>query len=69
MPVVHFLNVGDGDCSIMEHGSGRITVLDICNGGSTTQKALLEVFGRQLGFAKTVSAPPTASFFCSPSMS
>ena len=55
MPVVHFLNVGDGDCSIMEHGSGRITVLDICNGGSTTQKALLEALGRQLGIAKTGS--------------
>ncbi len=55
MPVVHFLNVGDGDCSIIQHGSGRITVLDICNGGSTMQKAPLEAFGRQLGIAKTGS--------------
>jgi len=55
MPVVHFLNVGDGDCSIIQHGSGRITVLDICNGGSTTQKALLEAFGRPIGLAKTGS--------------
>lgn len=55
MPVVHFLNVGDGDCSIIQHGSERITVLDICNEGSTTQKVLLEAFGRQLGVAKTGS--------------
>lgn len=53
MPVVHFLNVGDGDCSIIQHGSGRTTVVDICNGGSSTQRALLEAFGRHIGFAKT----------------
>ena len=55
MPVVHFLNVGDGDCSIIQHGSGRITVVDICNGGSTTQKALLEAFGKHIGIARTGS--------------
>ena len=55
MPVVHFLNVGDGDCSIIQYGSGRMTVVDICNGGSSTQKALLEAFGRSAGIAKTGS--------------
>ena len=29
MPVIHFLNVGEGDCSIIEHYSGHITVIDV----------------------------------------
>ena len=57
MPVVHFLNVGDGDCSIIQHGSGRITVVDICNGESATHKALLEEAFNEyaIGIAKTGS--------------
>lgn len=31
MPIVHFLNVKDGDCSIIQHASGRVTVVDVCN--------------------------------------
>lgn len=30
--VVHFLNVGHGDCTVVEHPSGRLTVIDINNG-------------------------------------
>ena len=30
---IHFLNVGHGDCTIIEHDSGRITMIDINNGG------------------------------------
>ncbi len=29
MPRVHFLNVKNGDCSIIQHGSGRVSVLDV----------------------------------------
>lgn len=32
MPTVHFLNVGEGDCSILQHSSGRVTMIDICGG-------------------------------------
>ncbi len=39
MGVVHFLNVKDGDCSIIEHSSGRVSVIDICNGNATAIKA------------------------------
>lgn len=28
---VHFLNVGEGDCTIIEHASGRISVIDLSN--------------------------------------
>lgn len=31
MPTIHFLNVKDGDCSIIEHYSGHKTVIDVCN--------------------------------------
>jgi competence protein ComEC len=32
MPLTaHFLNVGEGDCTIIEHASGRISVVDLSN--------------------------------------
>jgi competence protein ComEC len=32
MPAVHFLNVGNGDCIVIQHGSGRVSMIDICSG-------------------------------------
>ncbi len=31
MATIHFLNVNDGDCSIIEHNSRHVTVIDVCN--------------------------------------
>lgn len=31
MSVIHFLNVLEGDCNIIEHDSGRVTVIDVSN--------------------------------------
>jgi len=31
MPRFHFLNVKNGDCSIIEHGSGHVSIVDVCN--------------------------------------
>ena len=31
MSVIHFLNVLEGDCNIIQHDSGRISVIDVCN--------------------------------------
>ena len=31
MSTIHFLNVQAGDCSIIKHNSGRVTVIDVCN--------------------------------------
>ena len=31
MATIHFLNVKEGDCSIIEHNSGHETVIDVCN--------------------------------------
>jgi competence protein ComEC len=46
MARVHFLNVGNGDCSIIEHNSGRVTVIDICAGNTDEQlkKSMAEIF-------------------------
>jgi len=32
MVKIHFLNVGHGDCTIIEHASGNITMIDVNNG-------------------------------------
>lgn len=57
MPQVHFLNVKDGDCNVIQHYSGHITVIDICNGAS---KLPLIMAPR----ARSVFAPPpTATDF------
>ena len=34
----HFLNVGNGDCSIIEHSSGRVSIIDINKGQSNYEK-------------------------------
>jgi competence protein ComEC len=32
MASVHFLNVAPGDCTIIRHASGRVSMIDICDG-------------------------------------
>ena len=31
MATIHFLNVKQGDCSIIQHNSGRVSMIDVCN--------------------------------------
>lgn len=31
MSVIHFLNVLEGDCNVIQHDSGRTTVIDVSN--------------------------------------
>jgi competence protein ComEC len=35
MGTFHFLDVGHGDCSIIEHASGRVTMIDVCKARAT----------------------------------
>ena len=35
MSTVHFLNVGKGDCTFIQHNSGRTSLIDICKGNYT----------------------------------
>ena len=45
---IHFLNVLNGDCTIIEHETGRISVIDICNGNAPSISQGLEAdFSRQ----------------------
>jgi len=44
MPVhIHYLNVGHGDCTIIEHASGNLTVIDINNGQGIDFDSLTEL--------------------------
>src|SRR6266516_2149925 len=48
MTRIHFLNVGHGDCTIIEHASGNITMIDINNSDSLdddTRQELAEEYG------------------------
>ena len=31
MATIHFLNVTNGNCAVITHNSGRVTVMDVCN--------------------------------------
>lgn len=37
-PKVHCLTVGSGDCTIIQHSTGRATMIDICGGNKTSKK-------------------------------
>ena len=37
MARVHLMNVSPGDCTIIEHVSGRVTMIDICDGNLETR--------------------------------
>lgn len=44
MPLrVWFLNVGHGDCTVVEHASGRVSVVDINNGDDLDQETAREL--------------------------
>lgn len=43
MSTIHFLNVLEGDCNIIEHSnSNRVTVMDVCNASTDNEKELSE---------------------------
>src|SRR5712691_7083018 len=44
MPTIHFLNVKEGDCSIIKHISDHVTVMDVCNAKpvDATEELLVE---------------------------
>lgn len=44
MAKIHFLNVGEGDCIVIQHNSGRATMIDICGGNlSVLQEAVNKI--------------------------
>ncbi len=43
MSAFHFLNVKQGDCHIIQHSSGRVTMIDICNGNASRYQVLEKI--------------------------
>jgi competence protein ComEC len=56
---VHFLNVGHGDCTIVSHPSGRLTMIDINNSQNYDDESFQELLKEErqkadaYGFART----------------
>ena len=57
MPVIHFLNVLEGDCNIIQHDSKRVTVIDVSNAyndiDTEAEKAVKQSEMRKLMKART----------------
>ena len=54
MTTLHYLNVGAGDCTIIQHFSGRVTMVDICGGNlprAADRPRLGDLFAGSLGGA------------------
>lgn len=43
MGVFHYLNVKEGDCSIIQHPSGRVTVVDVSNASKPEENKALKI--------------------------
>lgn len=43
MARVHFLTVGQGDCTIIEHNSRRVSMIDICGGNRDISRTALDL--------------------------
>lgn len=53
MGIFHYLNVKQGDCSLIQHPSGHVTVVDVCNAAKEDELAV--VLKRALAEAAGVS--------------
>jgi competence protein ComEC len=62
MATLHFLNVGHGDCTLLKHGDGRNTVVDVCNARSTVEKSYLREFTKKLVADAAVKKGITGNF-------
>lgn len=47
MAKIHFLNVDEGDCSIIQHDNGNVTMIDICCGNIEEAPRLFEAFSKE----------------------
>ena len=56
---VHFINVKPGDCTVIRHASGRVSVVDICDGNLETRQDVVEQ-GRSMShlYALGMRMPP-----------
>lgn len=47
MAKIHFLNVDEGDCSIIQHDNGNVTMIDICCGNTLEQQPAVVSFSNE----------------------
>ena len=47
MAKLHFLNVDEGDCSIIQHDNGKVTMIDICCGNFVEQQPSIVTFSTE----------------------
>lgn len=52
MSTVHFLNVNPGDCSVIQHATGRCSVIDICCGYTKENRLLKAMLERERNFRR-----------------
>lgn len=57
MPKVHLLNVSPGDCTIIQHASSHVTMMDICGGNQRIDEAL-----RKVAIFKEEASKPCGNF-------
>lgn len=62
MPRIHFLNVGKGDCHIIEHGSGRVTMIDICGGNLDEEESTALANIREIRASFEPSTQPSGDY-------
>ncbi len=58
---IHFLNVGHGDCTIIEHPSGHLTMVDINNGDDLDENSKKEVIS-EYSFNGTLNMMKNAGY-------
>lgn len=55
MAKVHILNVSPGDCTIIQHNSGRVTCIDICGGNLEVRQRAAALESRSATLLKAVA--------------
>ncbi len=53
MATIHFLNVREGDCIVVQHNSGRVTMIDISCGNLAPLEESTNKFNKAAGLANT----------------
>lgn len=61
-PSVHFLNVAPGDCTIIRHCSGRVTMIDICDGNIKETKTESGSYKDLIAPVQKLGANPPGNF-------
>lgn len=42
MAKIHFLNVEEGDCTIIQHQDGKVTMIDVCNADASEERHIVK---------------------------